>query len=159
MTFKDRIFQIIVGLFIEGPAKRQGLKKLTENLQTSGDKVQSRLEKVGSSDKNVIGDKNRAQLRHIIAIERWGQRRIKVALGEPFLQDENHAYKPDVTTTWAELKELFRTTRAETLELTNKLQTKDATQTVLHNQFGSLSVLGWLRYLDTHAKNESRGVR
>jgi hypothetical protein len=153
MTLKERFTGIIVTVVIERPAKRLGFTKLTQNLSDSGEALHRDLERIEGTDKNL------EQLRHIIAIERWGQRRLKVALGEPFLQDENHAYKPATDTSWNILKEMFTATRAETLTLTESLKTTDITLTVPHNQFGLLSVLGWLRYLETHAKLEGKRLR
>jgi hypothetical protein len=139
MTFKERVTQIIVYWVMERPARKQGLKKLVQNLRDSGEAFQRDLERI--EDK----DTNRDQLRHIIAIERWGQRRLRVALGESFVKDENHAYKPSQETTWERLKEIMKATRDETLNLAGLLESADVKQTVPHNQFGPLSVLAWLR--------------
>jgi hypothetical protein len=153
MTLKERLTSVVIYFVLEQPAKRQGLMKLMQSLTDSGEALYRDLERIEDTDKN------RDQLRHIIAIERWGQRRLKVALGEPFIQDENHVYEPDRNTPWPTLKDLFSVTRAETLTVAQKLGTQNVKQTVVHNQFGPVSVLGWLKYLENHARLESRRLR
>jgi hypothetical protein len=153
MTLKERLTSVVIHVVIELPAKRQGLSKLTQSLTDSGEALKRDLERIEDSDKN------RSRLRHIIAIERWGQRRLKVALGEAFRQDENRAYKPEEDTPWGVLKELYWATRAETLTLAEALGSTDLTQRVPHNQFGPVSVLGWLRYLENHARLEGKRLR
>jgi hypothetical protein len=153
MTLKERLTSVVIYFVMEQPAKRQGLTKLTQNLSDSGEALHRDLERIEDSDKN------RNQLRHIIALERWGQRRLRVALGEPFVKDDNHTYKPSAETPWTVLKEMFSATRAETVTLAEELKAKDITQKVLHNQFGPVSVLGWLRYLETHARLEGKRLR
>jgi hypothetical protein len=153
MTFKERVTQTLVYWVVERPAKRQGLNKLVQNLRDSGEALQRDLERI--EDK----DNNRDQLRHIIAIEKWGQRRLRVALGEPFVEDENHAYKPNREVTWVSLKDMVGATRAETLNIAGLLERADVKQRVPHNQFGPLTVLAWLRYLETHARLEGKRLR
>jgi hypothetical protein len=153
MTLKERLTSVVIYVVMEQPANRQGLTKLTQNLSDSGEALHRDLERIEDSDKN------RNQLRHIIAIERWGQRRLKVALGEAFLRDENHAYKPGSDTPWATLKETFSKTRAETVKLAQAFTPNNLKQKVLHNQFGQVSILGWLRYLETHARLEGKRLR
>ena len=153
MALKDSITSLIVNVMIEQPAKRQGLTGLTQKLEQSGNTLNTRLK--GLSDSQA----NRDKLRHIIAMEKWGQRRLRGALGETLLNDDNHAYKPSEKSSWEELKSLFGISRLETLDLTKKLSKVDTSQKVPHNQFGSLSILGWLRYLNTHASFESKSLR
>ncbi len=153
MTLKERLTGVVVYFVIERPAQRLGLDKLIQNLVDSGEALQRDLERIEDTDKNC------EQLRHIIAIERWGQRRLEVSLGEALFQDENHAYKPSQDTAWSILKELFKTTRAKTLALAESLKTTDLKQPVPHNQFGPLSSLAWLRYLETHARLEGKRLR
>jgi hypothetical protein len=153
MTLKDRATSLIVYFVLEQPARKQGLVKLTQNLNDSGEALKRDLERIQDTDTN------RDQLRHIIAIEKWGQSRLKVALGEALIQDDNHAYKPNSMTSWEELKNIFTATRAETLVLAVALEHQDVKQKVPHNQFGPLSVLAWLRYLENHARLEGKRLR
>ena len=144
---------MIVTIMIEQPAKRQGLAALQKRLQQTGDNLAIRLKGIKDSKEN------RDKLRHIIAIEKWGQRRLKVVLGEVLIEDENHTYKPVEETSWEDLKSLYSITRLETKDLARRLNNSDITQKVPHNQLGPLSVLGWLRYLNTHAFIESKRIR
>jgi hypothetical protein len=153
MTFKERVTQTIVWWVIERPARRQGLNKLVQNLRDSGEALQRDLERIEDNDTN------RDQLRHVIAIEKWGQRRLSVVLGDPFIKDENHTYKPSQETSWETLKDIFVATRAKTLSLAEELKIMDERQTIPHNQFGPLSVFAWLRYLETHARLEGKRLR
>jgi hypothetical protein len=153
MALRDSVTKLIVNLMIEQPAKRQGLAALQKRLQKTGDDLATRLKGIKDSKEN------REKLRHIIAMEKWGQCRLKVALGEAFVADETHAYKPVEETSWEDLKSLYSITRLETKDLARKLNNTDVLQKVPHNQFGPLSVLGWLRYLNTHAFFESKRIR
>jgi DinB superfamily len=153
MTLKERLTKLVVYFVLEQPARRQGLAKLTQTLNDSGEALHRDLERIEDTDSN------RDHLRHIIAIEAWGQRRLKVALGERFVQDESHAYKPSSTASWEELKDRFTATRAETLTLAEAFKRTDVKQTAPHNQFGPLSVLAWLRYLENHARLEGKRLR
>jgi hypothetical protein len=153
MTLKDRLTRVVIYFVLEQPAKRQGLVKLIQSLTDSGEALQRDLERLEDTDTN------REQLRHIIAIERWGQRRLSVILGDPFISDENHAYKPTSDTPWSTLKDMVTATRAETLVIAETFKQKDVKQTVPHNQFGPVSVLGWLRYLENHARLEGKKLR
>jgi hypothetical protein len=153
MTLKERLTSVVMYFIMEKPAQRQGLAKLTRSLIDSGEALHRDLERIEDTDKN------RDQLRHMIAIERWGQRRLRVALGEPLEQDDNHAYKPRGDIPWLTLKEMFTATRAETLALAEAFKQNDVTRKVLHNQFGPVSVLGWLRYLESHARLEGKRLR
>ncbi len=153
LTLKERMTGFVLHFILERPAQRQGLAKLTQNLTDSGEALHRDLERLEDSERN------RTQLRHIIALEKWGQRRLKVALGEAFVRDHNHAYKPSSDTPWEELKEMFTATRAETLALAEAFKQNDVKQKVAHNQFGPMSVLAWLRYLENHARLEGKKLR
>jgi hypothetical protein len=153
MTLKERVTRLVVQLILEQPAKRQGLVTLTQTLNDSGEALHRDLERIEDTERN------REQLRHIIAIERWGQSRLNVALGEPFVQDESYAYKPSNTLAWSELKDVFIATRADSLSLAERLGSRNISQKVLHNQFGPISILAWLKYLESHARLESKKIR
>jgi hypothetical protein len=153
MTLKERLTGVVVYFVLERPARKQGLAKLIQNLNDSGEALKRDLERIADTDTN------RDQLRHIIAIEKWGQHRLKVALGEKFIRDENHAYKPDPVTSWEELKDVFTATRGETLMLAEALKQNYSEQKVPHNQFGPFSVLAWLRYLENHARLEGKRLK
>jgi hypothetical protein len=149
---KDRIYQWAGQRFIERPASRMPVVDLAAALSASGDDVRGRLAKAGASPRNV------ARLRHIIGIERWGQRRLRTFLGEPPATDGHHPYKP-TETEWGALLTEFASARADTVALAAELTTADERATVPHNQFGPFTARGWLRYLDRHARMEAKLMR
>jgi DinB superfamily len=152
MAFKDSIAQLIAGLFLENPAKSKSFAQLRSALESSGIQMQARLES---------GKANSELLRHIIQIESWGHSRLRSSLGEvPFVLDGSSEYAPDAAFGWDELKAEFFRVRQETLEITRRLELANLSPgPVVHNQFGLLSVKGWLRYLNVHASMELRKLR
>lgn len=152
MSLKDSIRHFIIMQVMERPARRKGMVGLTKKLELAGKRLKDKFSKLEASESR------QKTLRHIIAIERWGQSRLKVALGEALKEDENHSYKPDAATSWADLQALFAQTRAETLSIAKELTNSaiNPLTTVKHNQFGPISLLAWLRYLEVHASLEAR---
>ena len=152
---KNTFSRLFKYLMIERPTKGRSVGELAATLQASGEELARRF--AGAPE----GDKNREKLRHIISIERWGQQRLRVGLGEPSASDESRSYKPAPDTEWRALQEEFSRTRGETLELADRLSQAgvDPTLTVPHNQFGPLTLRGWLRYLETHASFEGKRIR
>lgn len=102
-------------------------------------------------------DKGHRQLTHLIGMERWMCSRIRVALGEPFVDEEYDVYRPPKEANWAYLEQAFMETRKESCELCDALTENkvDDSGQIEHNQFGMLSVKTWLEYLlyhgDSHA--------
>jgi len=137
-------------LIIEFPARWIGFDRLIQRLEKGGRALDRRAASTGKRPANA------AVLAHIIGIERWGQRRMRVALGEPLLQEEYNDYRPletDVPT----LRAVFQATRQETVSLCKSLRMAgvDPGTRIYHNQFGEISLLGWLYYLIFHAGIES----
>ena len=104
---------------------------------------------------------NRNQLRHIIGIERWGQRRLKTMLNEPPIQDEYDGYQPAETLDLAALRDDFARTRAETIALARTIEQQGLANTAKanHNMMGDISLNTWLRYLVSHANFEAKSVK
>lgn len=158
MSFRDRIIRIAVALFLEGPGRRRGFERLERDLRDQGDRFRARLDTAAGDDAE------REKLRHIVGIERWGQRRLRVGLGAPYVEDDYHPYRPPKTTDWDQLKTDFRDTRAATLALVERLRAARAKGElprdlrVPHNQLGELSLQGWLRYLQIHTWSEGRRI-
>jgi hypothetical protein len=152
MAFKDSIAQLIAGLFLENPVKSKSFAQLRSALELSGIQMQARLES---------GKANPELLRHIIQIEAWGQHRLRSSIDEvEFEMDCSGAFAPDGALSWDELKSEFVKVRRETLEIAQRLELADLPPgRVVHNQFGPLSVKGWLRYLNIHASTELRKLR
>lgn len=155
MALKQRFETFFKDFILERPARRRSLDELLRSLKSSQTKLEVRFAKASDSPKN------RTALRHVIAIERWGQNRLKVALGEPLLEDSNHDYKPPQETSWQDLKQQFSETREQTLAVADELMKGqiDKAQTIPHNQLGPLSVGAWLRYLNIHGLLESKRIR
>ena len=146
---------LLVAAFVERPARRAGPERLTERLDASLAPLVARYAAAADEAKAA------AVLRHVIGIERWGQRRLRVALGDAaFERDEHHAYKPADALPLAALIDELRATRAETVALARRVATEGrAGVRVEHNGIGPLTAGGWLRYLRQHGDLESWRVR
>lgn len=151
------INQILSGLrstaaavMIELPARWTGMDRMIQQLSKSGAALDKRA--AAAADRPT----NAAVIAHIIGIERWGQRRLRVALGEPLLEDEYNPYRP-VETGVPALRAAFQSTRQETVSLCKSLRMAgvDPRTRIHHNQLGDISLLGWLFYLKVHAAIES----
>lgn len=105
--------------------------------------------------------KNREQMRHVIGIERWGQRRLKTILGEPPIHDEYDGYQPATDLDLNALRNEFSATRAETMSIVDAIQKQGVAETAKanHNGMGDVSLKLWLRYLTMHANFESKRVK
>ena len=154
MTIQSKLKGWIAGLLIERPAKKWTLTQLATRLEAAGQQMEQRMAEAGDAQPN------REKACHIIGIERWGQRRLQVALGEPLIVDKYHAYRPGPDLDWQELRAEFHATRQDTIALVHRID-KAGADTVLvpHNDFGNLSVRGWLRYLDKHASIEGKRIK
>jgi len=142
-------------LMIERPTRKLTVRELSMQLEQSAKQMSELMETVSGTPEN------RLQLCHIIGIERWGQRRLRVALGEPFLTEEYDHYRPSSECSWDGLKAEWGATREATLSLANNLMQVNLPPDlkVSHNQFGPLSIKGWLRYLDVHASSEGKRIK
>jgi hypothetical protein len=140
-------------LIIELPARWTGIDRLIERLEKSGRSLEKRAAAAGARSSNA------EVLAHIIGIERWGQRRLRVLLGELGTLDEYDFYRPKEKDL-AALRTIFQTTRQETISLCKSLRMAgiDLGARVLHNQLGEISLLGWLYYLNLHARIESQRI-
>ncbi len=129
--------------------------QLIQDAQRSGQTIDTYL-----ADK-VDTPRNREQMRHVIGIERWGQRRLRTVLGEPPTQDEYEDHQPAPTLELAAMRDEFRATRATTIELAQEIQQRGIAETTTanHNAFGDISPKLWLRYLTMHANFESKRVK
>jgi hypothetical protein len=152
MNWKDRVMRLGVSAFIEGPGQRRSFDQLhTQFMQTSR-RIEERI-------RNAHDPNAEKTIRHIIGMERWGQRRLKTALGEPLVIDEHYPYKPGKGLGTQVLLETFQKTRQETLALVRQLEGSGFQGKILHNGLGPLTVKGWLQYLNAHADLESRRLR
>lgn len=153
---KDDVKGLLVAQVLERPAGRLSFSDLGQGLERGGTFLAQRAARAADTDAN------RATLTHIIGMERWGQERLRVALGErEFVRDEHHAYKPGPGTPLRELQDLLSQTRSRTVDLVRQLHAAPPLEgvTVEHNGLGPLSPKAWLRYLTQHADLESRRLR
>lgn len=152
-----RPLQRLIGLFrrpmAELQARGTSLEQLADDLAASGQVMDARI--AGRPDSGI----NREAVAHWVGIERWGQRRLRVALGEELVMDAYHPYRPDVNDGIEVLRDAFAATREETVALARRLHDEgvDPDMTIRHNDLGDLSVRGWLGYLIQHPEQESRG--
>lgn len=141
----------VVGRFVfDKPAREMSLSELAEKVESAGQKIEQLLETCADTYANYD------VLAHIIGIERWGIRRLRVVLGEPFIEDEYDTYRPSIALFWKDLILEFQKTRQEFLALIAELEQAgvDETTAVKHNELGIMTVQGWIRYLDMHANLE-----
>lgn len=154
MALADLLRKPIVNLLFVRPSRKYSFAEWAQKLAQDGEAIVQRFTAKQTPKAN-------ATLRHIIGIERWGQRRLRVALGEPAVQDEYDGYQPDAAADGPTLLAAFRTTRQTTVALAQQLAATPNSDQILvsHNQFGPLPLRAWLRYLDSHANLESRRIR
>ena len=151
MSLMQRLIGLVRRPMADWHARGRAIEQLAAELEASGRAMDARLKGLPDTPGH------RTAVAHWVGIERWGQRRLRVALGEPFLDDGHHAYKPEADTIDA-LRQAFAHTRAETIGLAHRLREAgvDPATTVRHNDLGQLSVAGWLAYLLQHPEQESR---
>lgn len=133
-------------LAIETPARWTGMDRLIKVLDTSGQSLEKHMHTVKG---RAI---NQNALAHIIGIERWAQRRLCVVLGEALCEDSFATSYPGAQS-WTQLVEIFHLTRKETVSLGKSLRMAgiDPEIRIPHHQFGNLSILGWLYYINLQA--------
>jgi hypothetical protein len=139
---------------IDRPARKKSAQDLISSLDEGRDALLTRY------DAAQDNDANHKVMTHIIGIERWGQTRLRQALGEPPGEVEYDTYRPPQDTPWGDLRPLFEETRAETIRLAGDLDTAGKLDAVVpHNTFGDFSIRGWLSYLASHSNLESKRLK
>lgn len=124
---------------------------LVSELNASGMRINQQLSTIYPSKKNY------ALLRHIIGIEKWGQNRLAVALGEPFVADEYNDYRPARDLSWNELQDQFTQVRAQTVAHAEAVRDRRAGGRLIpHNSYGDLTPAMWMTFLRVHADIELR---
>ncbi|MFN8444607.1 MAG: hypothetical protein U0175_27730 [Caldilineaceae bacterium] len=152
---REQVQGIVAALFVERPGAKRSLAEWSDQLAADGRTIDNHV----AAAKDAI--KAQTVLRHMTGIERWGQQRLRVFLGQPLIVDEYDGYRTATNLSTEEQRVEFRKTRAETVEIVRKIAAlkPDLTNKVLHNSFGPLTARGWLRYLDMHANLESKKIR
>ena len=155
MGIREAISGFIAHQFIEKPANKKSVADLASELALGSQTIDERAANAGNKENA------KAVLRHLTGIERWGQRRLRVFLGDKPASDEYDGYRPSADLTLEEMRAAFRSTRTETVKLAERLaRSKVAPDaTVEHNSFGPISLRAWLGYLQTHANWESKKMR
>jgi hypothetical protein len=145
----------IIHAFNERGAARLSLIEIKGKLAQSEVVITERILKAADTPKN----RNLAS--HLIGIERWAQKRLRVALGELLVIEEYDAYRPGTALAMEELSKTFQSTRQATLNLVDELEQAkvDVTTLIPHNELGTLTVKGWLFYLVSHGLRESQGIK
>lgn len=140
----------LLRIFVQRQASDTTPGELIDRLETSGEIVTGRL----AAAPDTPG--NREVACHVIGIERWGDRRLRMALGEPVVTDEYDGYRPSLDLEMAALAQAFVQTRAETVALANQAAHLPESVRAPHNDLGELTVPEWLVYLDSHAMRETK---
>ena len=145
---------MIFRLYFTWQSRNKSLNELISQSEASGKTIWDDLK--DKSDTPA----NREKLRHIIGIERWGQRRLKTLLGEPPLTDEYNGYQPAESLDFKALRAEFKSTRAETAKLLRTLQKKGLAKTgqAYHNSMGEIPITVWAGYLTMHANMEYKRI-
>jgi len=145
----------IVSILFERPARRAGAAKIAAKLESGGALLEARFRAAAGNPKAL------RTLRHIVTIERWGQRRLRVALGDvAYERDESGAYAPAADAPYERVVDDLRGARAETVALARRVaDERKAAVVVEHNSMGPLTAGGWLQYLHVHAELEAKRVR
>lgn len=140
---------------VRSRARGRGFLDLAQQLRESGEVVGKRFLRARDSAGN------REAINHMVGIERWGQKRLRVALGEPFELDRYHGYRLPEDADLGELQDAFMRTREGTIELAEALARAglDPDLTVQHNDLGELTPAEWLAYLIDHSWRERLRVR
>lgn len=137
---------------VERLGRRHSASELADRLAANGRGLAQRFASIDD------GPDVREVLRHVIGIERWGQRRLRVALGEAFDPGGHQPFRPADDAHLDRLRVLFATTRSDTVTLARQLADRELEPDlqIAHDDLGDLSVNGWLAYLDGHAQLEVR---
>ncbi len=149
------IANIFKSIMVERPARKHDYAGWAGELERDGKALSEKLRNSAETEKN------RKVLSHVIGIESWAQTRAKVALGEPFIQDEYDGYRPARDANWDDMVQQFSTIRADSIELAKQYAAANLpiTTTVKHNDFGDLTTRGWLRYICMHGSFEARAIK
>ncbi len=146
----------IIGRIVRSISERNARGKSYADFQRAltktGDTIHGRFETASDTPGH------RGAGRHIIGIENWAQSRLRVALGNPYQQDEYDGYQPAEDLDMPALSNAFADARADTVMIAQLLEKAAVplSQTVPHNDMGDLTIGGWLSYIIAHAGRESR---
>jgi hypothetical protein len=146
---------MVLHFVISRSAAKFSMDELQTRLKLSSAEVAERIGKASDTPTN------HGLASHLIGIERWGQRRLRSVLGEALEMGEYDQDRPNSDIPLKNLRDLFVETRQQTLALIKELKKVPGIENkmIVHNDIGSLSVRGWLFYLDSHANRESQNIK
>lgn len=148
------LIQAVSPIFFRRLVGAKSIADLRTELEAAGQQAGSRLMNLQPSEWNY------KLLNHVVGIERWGQARLRAALGEPIAIDEYNGYRPPLSLSWNELQDQFAATRRATAALARDIEESPAAgEPILHNQYGRLTPSEWLAYLNLHANAEIAKMR
>lgn len=155
MGIKESLFQFGGRLFFERPGTKKSYEELIENLEVGGAKIGDR------ADGLMDGAYGREVLVHIIGIERWAQKRLKVFLGDAFIDEEYDNYRPSSEIAIVDLRKMFLAERNETVKIGREIHARHIADDmrVKHNDFQGINAKGWLYYVAGHAAQEAKGLK
>jgi hypothetical protein len=145
----------LLNIFSEQRAKNMSWDDLTRRLEGSAEIVLPRFDNASNTPRQIEAAK------HVIGIERWAQRRLKIALGEPTTMDEYDSYRPEQLNDIKALREEFASMRRDTVAILRQLHDAGVPleKTTPHNEVGQLTIRGWVLYLTDHAWRETLVMR
>jgi hypothetical protein len=146
---------ILLRTFSEQRAKNMSWDDLTRRLERSAEIVLPRFDTARNIPRHIEAAK------HVIGIERWAQRRLRIALGEPATMDEYDSYRPESLNDIKALRDEFASTRRDTLTILRHLHDAGVSldKTTPHNELGQLTIRGWVLYLTDHGWRETMMLR
>lgn len=137
-------------LLFERPARNRRIEQFATRLERDGRNIEKRIANARRTENN------RSTLIYLIGMERWNTRRLSVAQGAGFNEDDYTVYRPAADTAWDELLDQFAEARAETVALAHDLSMRDTSGRVKHDTFGEMTIPAWLHYIDTFTDVTSR---
>ena len=115
MSVVQKMVGMVLRPIAEWQARGRSGEAFAAALERSGANIAARF--AGASD--TPG--NREAVNHITGLERWGQRRLRVALGEPPVMDSYRGYRLPEGSDVKTLAQAFADTRRETAALALEL--------------------------------------
>ena len=151
MPIQQQLFQLVGRYVFDRPGRKLTSAQHREHLVQSGHVVAAAIAQARPTPHH------QQVARHIIGIERWALVRLAGFHCTTPPADEYDGYQPDLQLTLTELATLFGEVRADVVAVAGTVtESAVSAPPVLHNDFGPLSFGGWLRYIELHARIESK---
>lgn len=147
MPIQQQIFHLAGQYLFDRPGRKRTTAQHHERLVRSGHAVAQAIAQARPTAAH------QRIARHIIGIERWALVRLAGFQGTTPPADEYDGYQPAPELALPELADVFREVRAEVVAMGAVSPTIPQ---VVHNDLGPLSMGGWLRYIELHARIESK---